>query len=304
MSKDTSLTTDLTFAVLPVLLPINPRNGRIVKKAKQAQVIAEDDENTEEIEIEREIDPNKKYVVQEKLEIHILENNMTGTRNSSGYYLFLDLPQSKGYTLVMQSDTYLASKNFINMEEFDANRNIERNVSAHRSVVGCVFEKHLLKNTEKDSPFIKSMIVYPSKKTVLRATINKVNTGSFSNNYPEKPILEVELSLRKKISEGEDASPTNSLIAPDSVSINEFAFSSLDDIPGVNSVPGTYDEAVESFLGQRDFLNLPNQNDGKFELLIRLQQQIDGGSNTTQELTVELKIEKAMTTLINILIIE
>ena len=209
------------------------------------------------------------------------------------------------------------------MEEFDPNRsnpidgeievednNVGRVVSSDRSIVACVFEKILLKNTEQNNLFLKSMIVYPSKKTLLRVIISKVNIAEFSFDYAEKPIQEAELLLRKKMSgdveEGDDDSHTNSSITPDSVSANVFTFSSLDEIPQVVTFEGTYDEAVNSFLGRRKFINLPDQDDGKFELIIRPAQTdvVDVENTTEKKLAIELKIEKAMTTLINILIID
>ena len=37
MIKDTSLSTELTFAILPVVIPINPRSGKIVKAIKKVE---------------------------------------------------------------------------------------------------------------------------------------------------------------------------------------------------------------------------------------------------------------------------
>ena len=37
MIKDTSLSTELTFAILPVVIPINPRSGKIVKATKEGE---------------------------------------------------------------------------------------------------------------------------------------------------------------------------------------------------------------------------------------------------------------------------
>lgn len=312
MIKDTSLSTELTFAILPVVIPINPRSGRIVKEIKKVEGTTEDAATLKNKALEREIDPRKKYVVREKLEVFVFENNMKGTFNSSGYYLFLDLPKESGHTLVIKSDSYLTSKNFIDMEEFDPDRrntiesevmvdNIERKVSADRSIMAYIFEKRLLKNTQ-DSPFIKSMITYPSKRTILKAIINKVNTEEFSENYFEMPIHEASVLLRRKISERERESPDNALIAPNSVSENAFIFSGLDEMPQIGTYDGTYDEAVNSFLGRRKFMNFANQDEGKFELLIRLRQAT--ADNTIKELMVELKLEQAMTTSINVLIIE
>ena len=312
MIKDTSLSTQLTFAILPVVLPINPRNGRIVKETKKVEGNTEDAESMKNKELEREIDPRKKYVLKEKIDVLILHSNIKGTYNSSGYYLFLNLPKERGHTVVMKSDSYLTSRNFIDMEEFDPDRkniiesevitdNIERKASADRSIMAYIFEKRLLKNTQKDSPFIKNMIIYPSKKTMLKVIINKVNTDEFSENYFEKPILEATVLLRKKMSEPEDESPDNALIVPSSVSENAFVFSGLDDIPRIGTYDGTYDEADNSFLGRKKFINFANQKDGKFEVLIRPKQPI--GNDIVKELMVELKIEKASTTSINVLII-
>ena len=93
MIKDTSLLTQLTFAVLPVVIPINPRTGRAVKAIKRVEDTTDDTEIARNTELEREIDPWKKYIVKEKLEVFVSENGIKGTFNSSGYYIFLDLPQ-------------------------------------------------------------------------------------------------------------------------------------------------------------------------------------------------------------------
>ena len=42
MIKDTSLSTELTFAILPVVMPINPRTGKIVKATKKVEDTTED----------------------------------------------------------------------------------------------------------------------------------------------------------------------------------------------------------------------------------------------------------------------
>ena len=221
MIKDTSLFTKLTFAILPVVIPINPRSGKIVTATKKEEGDTEDPESAKNIrELEREIDPSKKYVVEEKLEVFILENDKKGSRNNSGYYLFLDLPNSRGHTLFIKSDSYLTSKNFIDMEQFN-------DASADKSIIAYFFEKRLLKNTYKDAdksrPFIKSIITYPSKKTILKVVINKANTKAFSDNQSEKPVLDANVYL-EKLSESEGEITSNS------VSSNAYVFSSFDKI--------------------------------------------------------------------------
>ena len=47
MIKDTSLSTELTFAILPVVIPINPRSGKIVKATKKVEDNTEDAESSE-----------------------------------------------------------------------------------------------------------------------------------------------------------------------------------------------------------------------------------------------------------------
>ena len=77
--------------------------------------------------LEREIDPWKKYIVKEKLNVSVLENEIIGSFNNSGYYIFLnlprpDLPQRKGYTLSIESDSFLSSRNFIDTDQFTSNK--------------------------------------------------------------------------------------------------------------------------------------------------------------------------------------
>ena len=292
MIKDTSLFTKLTFAILPIVIPINPRSGKIVKATKKVEGAAEGSESAKNKELEREIDPSKKYVVTEKLDVFVVENNVEGVFNSSGYYLFLNLPQSSGYTLLIRSDSYLSSKNFIDMEQFN-------DTSPDKSIIAYLFEKKLLKNTDigvnKGSQFIKSIITYPSKKTILKAVINKVNANGFPDNQPEKPILDAKVRL-KKFGKSKD------IISPDSISSNVYIFSSFDEMPQIEIAEGTYDETINYFLGIRKFIKFPNQKEAKFKLIV--QTQHSGEDSTTDNLALELKIEKAMTTSINVLIIE
>jgi hypothetical protein len=292
MIKDTSLFAKLTFAILPVVIPINPHNGKIVQVAKKREGTTEDPESAKNKQLGREIDPSKKYVVKEKLELSVVENDIKAAFNSSGYYLFLNLPQSKGYTLLIRSDSYLSSKNVIDMEQFN-------DASADKSIVAYIFEKKLLKNTYEDAdkgrPFIKSIITYPSKKTVLKAVINKVNTKGFTDNYSEKPVLDAKVFL-EKVDGSEDE------ITPNSITSNVYDFSAFDEMPQIETVDGTYDEAANSFLGKKKFIKFPNQNEAKFELIVQPEQSSE--NSTTDRLPLELKIEKSMTTSINVLIIE
>jgi hypothetical protein len=310
MIKDTSLSPNLSFAVLPIVLPINPRNGRIVKEIKKRTTNGANNPG-DDIEIKKEISPQKRYIVKEKLNIFVLEKDKISSKNNSGYYLFTDLPQSKGYTLIIKSDNFISSKNFIDMQEFDFDRknivesetvegdNAGKIVSADRSILAFIFEKYLLKNTSDGNLFINSIVTYPSKKTILKVIINKVNTKDFFDNYPKKPILNTNVSLKKILIENDDEHPSpNSVINSDFKSENEYIFSTLDDIPQLGSFEGSYDESDSSFIGKRKFLNFLNQNQGKFKLIILF------ADNPNKELSAELKIEKSMTTLINILIIE
>ena len=42
-----------------------------------------------------------------------------------------------------------------------------------------------------------------------------------------------------------------------------YIFSSFDEMPQIETVEGTYDEAVNSILGERKFIKFPNQDGGK-----------------------------------------
>ena len=43
MIKDTTLSTELTFAILPIFMPINPRTGKVVKATRKAEDTTEDE---------------------------------------------------------------------------------------------------------------------------------------------------------------------------------------------------------------------------------------------------------------------
>ena len=149
MIKDTTLSTELTFAILPVVMPINPRTGKIVKATRKAEDTTED-EMEKNKKLEREIDPWKKYIVKEKLNVSVLENEIIGSFNNSGYYIFLnlprpDLPQRKGYMLSIESDSFLSSRTFIDTDQFTSNK-------SNKSIAEVLFEKKLLKNTDKGEP--------------------------------------------------------------------------------------------------------------------------------------------------------
>jgi hypothetical protein len=298
MIKDTSLSTELTFAILPVVMPINPRSGKIVKATKKVEDSTEDPEIVKNKELEGEIDPRKKYIVKEKLGVFILENEIKSAFNSSGYYIFLnlprpELPQPIGHTLFIESDSYLSLKNFIDMDQFNSD-SANKSIVA-KSIVAYLFKKELLKNTNISSRFIKSIIIYPSKKTILEIVLNKAKTSEIPENHLEKPILDAEVRLRK-FSDREDK------LTPNSVSSNRYTFSSFDEIAQIEIVEGTYDESPNSILGERKFIKFPNQKEAKFELVVKQ----DGSSedSTANKFPLEVKIEKAMITSINVLILE
>lgn len=298
MIKDTSLISELTFAILPVVIPINPRTGKIVKTTKKVEDTTEDPQIGKTKELEREIDPWKKNIVSEKLEVLAIENEIKGTFNNSGYYIFLnlplpDVPQPTGHTLFIKSDSYLGSKNFIDMEQFNSD-SANKSIVA-KSIIAYLFEKKLLKNTDIGSRFIKSIITYPSKKTILEIVLSKAKTSEIPENHFEKPILDAKVRL-KKFSEDEDE------FTPNSVSSNAYTFSSFDEMAQIETVEGTYDESPNSILGERKFIKFPNQKEAKFELVVNQ----DGSSEdaTANKFPLEVKIEKAMITSINVLILD
>jgi hypothetical protein len=293
MIKDTSLRTELTFAILPIVIPINPRSGKIVKPTKKQEDATEDPEIVKNRELEREIDPWKKYIVKENLGVSVLENEIRGAFNNSGYYIFLDLPQMDppqpvGHTLSIESDSYLSSRHFVDMEQFNSE-------SPNKSIVAYLFEKRLLKNTDKGNRVIKSIITYPSKKTVLKVVINKAKNSEYAEDQFEKPILNANLHLRKSGESGGE-------LTPNSMSANVYVFSLFDEIAQIETIEGTYDESNNSILGVRNFIKFMNQTEAKFELVVQLEGIAD--ENVANKFPLEVKIEKAMTTSINVLILE
>ena len=307
MIKDTSLSTELTFAILPIVIPINPRSGKIVKATKKkVEGTPEDPEIDKNKELEREIDPWEKYVVKEKLEVFILENEIRGTLNSSGYYIFIhsvksddtdedlpviNTPQPIGHTLCIESDSYLSSKHFIDTDQFNSE---SKNRSKNRSIVAYLFEKRLLKNTDKGNRFIKNIITYPSKKTVLKVVINKAKYNWYANLI-EKPVFNAKLLLRKFGDSGEN-------FIPNSMSANVYVFSLFDENGQIETLEGTYDESINSILGVRNFIKFPDQKEAKFELIVQLEGLGDDG--VANKFPLEVKIEKSTTTSLNVLILE
>lgn len=295
MIKDTTLSTELTFAILPIFMPINPRTGKVVKATRKAEDTTED-EMEKNKKLEREIDPWKKHTIKEKLNVSVLENEIIGSFNNSGYYIFLnlprpDLPQRKGYTLSIESDSFLSSRNFIDTDQFTSNK-------SNKSIAAFLFEKKLLKNTDKGSRFINSIIIYPSKKTILKLIINKVKSESSENGF-EKPIRNAKVHLKKSHLRNSSRSQVD--LTPNSVSSNDYDFSSFDELEQIETLEGTYDESYNSTLGVRNFIKFPDQNEAKFLLTIQLEGESE---DTADKHPLEIKIEKAMTTSINVLILD
>ena len=201
--------------------------------------------------LEREIDPWKKYIVKEKLNVSVLENEIIGSFNNSGYYIFLnlprpDLPQRKGYMLSIESDSFLSSRTFIDTDQFTSNK-------SNKSIAAFLFEKKLLKNTDKGSRFINSIIIYPSKKTILKLIINKVKSESSENGF-EKPIRNAQVHLKKSHLRN---SRSQVDLTPNSVSSNDYDFSSFDELEQIETLEGTYDESYNSTLGSTELYQVP-----------------------------------------------
>ena len=145
------------------------------------------------------------------------------------------------------------------MEQFNS-------ATRNKSIVAYIFEKKLLKNTDKGSLFINSIITYPSKRTILKVVINKVKSNESSENGFEKPIRNAEVRLRKSSgSQGE--------LTPNSVSSNNYVFSSFDDLEQIETLEGTYDESNNSILGILNFIKFSDQNEAKFLISVQLERE-------------------------------
>jgi hypothetical protein len=178
------------------------------------------------------------------------------------------------------------------MDQFNSESS---NRSSNRSIVAYLFEKRLLKNTDKGNRFVKSIIIYPSKKTVLKVVINKAKYNWYSKNQIEKPVFNAKLLLRKFGDSGDE-------LIPNSMSANVYVFSLFDEMGEIETLEGTYDESNNSILGVRNFIKFPDQKEAKFELIVQLEGL--GDDSVANKFPLEVKIEKSMTTSLNVLILE
>jgi len=309
MSLKNPLHTNLDFAILPVFIPLNPVNGTIVKVKKKAEgsVISDIDESIDK-NIDQEIDPLSIFIVRGNLNIRVIESNKKGIINSSGYHLFLNLPKSQGHTIELESNTYINFKNYIDFIEYDPDRKQTtpefsegtsiKNRSPDRSIIVYPIRKQLLNTISTPSTFIKGIVVYPSKKTILKVILRKLQLIDFNFDLHEKPITNANVFLKKKYENASKESSDKSKISSTNEMSDVYEFSKLDSLKKVSVVEGSYDELEYSPLRAKEFINFEDQDKGKFYLVIK------DGNGSSIEMKLEVKIEKGMTTLLNVLIIE
>lgn len=317
MDTNGMISTELAFAVLPIVLPINPRNGLILKKKDNGNNSHDSDEesdpsNTPPESFVDEINPYSRYVVREKLNTCIIENNNTGIYNNSGYYLFLNLPKTPiRQTIMISSHNFLPIANLIEFGQFDFDRKnsndnptddttIQTKSSPDRSIIVYLFEKKLLKNTDNKNLFINDIMVYPSKDTVLRVIIHKFE-GFDTRGDPIKrsPKVINKVYLKKKFkNSAKDLSDKFEIMSIKEETTGVYVFDSLQKLNKIGTFVGSYDEHELPLVGERSFISFKGQYQGKFWIVI------ENGNDTENKKKIEIKIENGMTTSINILIID
>ncbi len=289
------------------------------------------------------IDMSSGSIIQDDLRVMVHEKKSYGVINNSGYYLFFNLDPSLKYTLSVGSQSnYTGFQNSIDLKTFDfenINPNFKdevavisenSNMNSDRTVFAYLNNKvSLIDTLKKNKYLVKNICIYPSTKTVLIVNLHKLDIAQnpFAANFEifEKPVFSTmrfnrslrlaqstaKVVLRKSINPLEPSQ--NILVNPDSYNSNSFTFSSLDKRSvGENMIDTKTKLKLRNYL---KFINIDNNNhpnnnnidndDSKFSnidiVLIIDRLELHGD----EEVVIpDFKIEKDMTTIINILIID
>jgi hypothetical protein len=289
---DTTINTDLAIAILPIDL----QSGQITNGIIKAHLYDDD------------------YRI--------------GLLNNSGYYLFMDLETSSKYDVLLESDYYIPYKNNIDLKTFDYDARVNPNFESlmngneehdnkfkrpDRSL--CIFLNNQYslsefvnsgRNTSNNFSLIKYISLYPSKETRLQIILTKISRNVIVDNDDddvltatrftnhEIPILDAKVSIEKLVNAGNPLL-TSIIIQSDINHENNYEFSTLD-----SHVISTPIIKSNSILGNRKYVkfdSVPN-TDADVEININIQRN-------SKSLTVpKIRLEKSMTTMINILIID
>ena len=254
------------------------------------------------------------------LSASLLENHDIGILNNGGYHLFFDLDTSSRYNLILKSDYYIYYQNDIDLENFDYDERVNPNFEnllngnvnhdkkfkrSDRTVsiflnYQISLNEFIKKENLVESFLIKHVTIYPSKKTDLKIILTRLIsevadgfTNISSENY-EVPVQDAQVSIEKKVNNN-NPNLNTIVINTDVINKNIYEFSNLD--PYTVSSPILDSKTI---LGNRKYVKfdaIPN-TDADVEINLNIQK------NSNKVIIPKLRLEKSMTTIINILIID
>ncbi len=252
-------------------------------------------------------------------QIRLPESNSNGVINSSGYFVFTDLDKSSSYRIIVESKAYIRYRNEIDLALVDYDERVNPNFESMLNgqpehdqrfkksdpsifvyLTDLAHLNALIKDRQENF-LIKNITAYPSKSTQLKVIITKLKNNSYNFYHDgylednEVSFEQAEVSLRKEVGIG---GPINDIVInPEQINKNMYEFLGLDG----HSISSDILDS-KTILRKRKYIKFEDTpQDTNIE---DVQININILKDSKDIVVPKIVLEKQMTTMINILIID